>query len=144
MVGPTIAAPLLAIWNEGAAFVVYAVATVVVALRLRRARLSDYEREVGPDKLWHWLRSGWLHARERPPAVTALSILAMSSLFAGAYLAILPIVAAKVFDRGPAGFSLLAAMAGVGSVGGALLTGLPSMCRRCDPSACWSPASGSA
>jgi MFS family permease len=56
--------------------------------------------------------------------MTVLSILAMSSLFAGAYLAVLPIVAAKVFHRGPAGFSLLAAMAGVGSVGGALLTGL--------------------
>jgi predicted MFS family arabinose efflux permease len=124
VVGPTLAAPLLAIWNEGAAFVVYAVAAVVVVFLLRRARLRDYEREVGIAKLSHWLRSGWTHARERPPAMTVLSILAMSSLFAGAYLAVLPIVAEKVFHRGAAGFSLLAAMAGVGSVFGALLTGL--------------------
>jgi MFS family permease len=124
VVGPTIAAPLLTIWNEGAAFVVYAVTSVIVFFLLRRAQLHDYEREVGISKFSEWLRSGWVHARQRPPAMRALSILAMSSLFAGAYLAVLPIVAAKVFDKGPAGFSLLAAMAGVGSVAGAFLTGL--------------------
>ena len=124
VVGPTIAAPLLSIWNEGAAFVVYAATSVIVFFLLRRARLNDYEREVGISKFSEWLRSGWVHARERPPAMRALSILAMSSMFAGAYLAVLPIVAAKVFDKGPAGFSLLAAMAGIGSVGGAFLTGL--------------------
>jgi len=124
VVGPALAAPLLAVWNEGAAFAVYAVASVIVVGLLSRAQLSTYEREVGIHKLSAWLKSGVVHARERPPAVTVLSILAMSSLFAGAYLAVLPVVATKVFDRSSSGFTVLAAMAGVGSVFGALLTGL--------------------
>jgi MFS family permease len=124
VIGPTLAAPLLSIWNEGAAFAVYAVTSVTVVILLRRVQLHGYERERGVSGFWSWLRSGLTYARQHPPAVRVLSILAMSSLFAGAYLVSLPIVAQHDFDRGVAGFTLLAAMSGVGSVVGAFLTSL--------------------
>ena len=123
VIGPTLAAPLIAIWNEGAAFVVYATTSTIVLLLLRRVRLRDYERESGVSDFWSWLRSGWTYARRHPPAMRVLSILAMSSLFAGAYLVALPIVAKRVFEEDH-GFTLLAAMSGVGSVFGAFLTSL--------------------
>ena len=56
------AAPLLTIWNEGAAFIVYAATSVIVVFLLRRVRLRTYERETGVQGFWSWLRSGWDYA----------------------------------------------------------------------------------
>lgn len=122
VIGPTLAAPLIAVWDEGIAFAAYAVASVVVVLLLRRLRLSSYEPEPGDVRFLRRVRDGIGHARRRPPAVAALTVLAMSSLFAAAYLSLLPVVADQVFDRGPTGFATLAAVAGVGSALGALTT----------------------
>ncbi len=122
VVGPTVAAPIIAVWNEGAGFALYAVSCVAVALLLRRLHLSSYTPEVDDGHFWRRVRRGFEHARERPPALAALSVLAMSSLFAAAYLALLPIVGSQVFGRGPTGFTTLAAVTGIGSMLGALTT----------------------
>jgi predicted MFS family arabinose efflux permease len=122
VVGPTVAAPIVALWNEGVAFVVYACACVIVVLLLRRLHLSSYTPEHDDGHFWTRVRRGLEHARERPPAVAALSVLAMSSLFAAAYLSLLPLVGAEVYGRGPTGFTTLAAVAGIGSMLGALTT----------------------
>lgn len=123
VVGPTIAAPILAIWNEGAAFAIYAATSAVVVVLLRRLELSPYTPEVDDGHFLRRVRRGLDHARARPPALAALSVLAMSSLFAAGYLALLPVMAHEVFDRGPSGFATLAAVTGFGSMLGALTTG---------------------
>ncbi len=122
VVGPTLAAPVLAVWGEGAAFVVYAVTSAIVVLLLRRVHISGYEPEQDDGRFWTRVRRGLEHARERPPAMAVLSVLVMSSLFAAAYLALLPVMADQLFDRGPTGFATLAAVAGFGSMLGALST----------------------
>ena len=131
VVGPTLAAPILAIWNEGAAFAVYAVSSVIVVVMLRRVHISSYEPEKDGGGFLSRVRRGFDHARERPPALAALSVLAMSSLFAAAYLALLPVMANEIFDRGPSGFTTLAAVSGIGSMIGALTSafrdGVPSL-----------------
>ena len=124
VVGPTIAAPILAIWNEGAAFAIYAAGSLAVVVLLSRIRLSPYTPESDDGHFWRRLRRGFEHARERPPALAALFVLATSSIFAGAYLAMLPVIAKDVFGRGGSGFATLAAVTGLGSVIGALTTGL--------------------
>jgi predicted MFS family arabinose efflux permease len=122
VVGPTLAAPVLAVWGEGAAFAVYAATSLVVVVLLRGVHISGYEPEHDDGRFWSRVRGGLEHARERPPAMAVLSVLAMSSLFAAAYLALLPVMADQVFDRGPTGFATLAAVAGFGSMLGALST----------------------
>jgi len=122
VIGPTVAAPFLTLWNEGAAFAVYAITSVIVVWRLRRVKLSTYEPEQSTGSFWQRLRGGFDHARERPPALAALSVLCMSSLFAAGYLALLPVLSDQVFDR-PRGFTTLAAVTGFGSMIGALTTG---------------------
>jgi MFS family permease len=122
VVGPTIAAPLLAVWNEGAAFAAYAIASATVVFLLSRLKLSSYEPEHDEASFFARIRRGFDHARERPPALAALSVLAMSSLFAAAYLALLPVLANEVFHRGPRDFTVLAAITGFGSMIGALTT----------------------
>ncbi|MGH2758074.1 MAG: MFS transporter [Actinomycetota bacterium] len=122
VVGPTLAAPVLAVWGEGAAFAVYAATSVIVVFLLRRAHISGYEPEHDDGHFWSRVRRGLEHARERPPAMAVLSVLVMSSLFAASYLALLPVMADQVFDKGPTGFATLAAVAGFGSMLGALST----------------------
>ena len=120
VVGPTLAAPVLAVWGEGAAFAVYAATSLMVVLLMRRVHISGYEPEHDDGRFWSRVKRGLQHARERPPAMAVLSVLVMSSLFAAAYLALLPVMADQVFDRGPTGFATLAAVAGFGSMLGAL------------------------
>lgn len=122
VVGPTIAAPLLAVWDEGAAFIVYASASAIVVFMLGRIRLSGYVREADDGRFLARIKRGFDHARERPPALASLSVMAVSSLSAGAYLAMLPILADDAFGKGPTGFATLAAVAGFGSMVGALTT----------------------
>jgi MFS family permease len=124
VIGPTLAAPLLALWDEGAAFVAYAVASAIVVLLLSRVRLSSYEPEHDDASFFRRLRRGFDHARERPPVLALLSVLAMSSLFAAGYLSMLPVFANEEFGKGPTGFATLAAVAGLGSAVGALTTAL--------------------
>jgi predicted MFS family arabinose efflux permease len=122
VVGPTVAAPIIALWNEGVAFVVYAAACVTVVFLLRRLQLSSYTPEHDDGHFWTRVRRGLEHARSRPPALAALSVLAMSSLFAAAYLALLPLVGSQIYGRGPTGFTTIAAITGIGSMIGALTT----------------------
>jgi MFS family permease len=131
VVGPTLAAPILAVWNEGAAFLIYAVASLIVVGLLSRLHLTAHVPEADDGNFLRRVRRGLGHARSRPPAVHALSVLAASSLFAGGYLALLPVVADREFGRGPSGFAVLAAVTGAGSMLGALTTtfreGAPSL-----------------
>lgn len=122
VVGPTIAAPLLALWGESAAFAAYGVASLIVVVMLSRLRFATYEPEHDDASFFRRLRRGFDHARERPPALAVLSVLAMSSLFAAGYLSLLPVMANDDFNKGPTGFATLAAVAGFGSMVGALTT----------------------
>jgi predicted MFS family arabinose efflux permease len=122
VVGPTLAAPLLALWGESAAFAAYGAASLIVVVLLSRLRFSVYDPEHDDASFFRRLRRGFDHARERPPALAALSVLAMSSLFAAGYLSLLPVMANEEFDKGPTGFATLAAVAGFGSMVGALTT----------------------
>ena len=126
VVGPTVAAPIIAIWTEGFAFLVYAVASVITVFLLSRLRLSGYMPEHDDGHFLARVRRGFQHARERPPALALLSVLAMSSLFAAAYLSLLPVLADRVYGRGPTGFTTLAAVTGLGSTLGALTTAFRS------------------
>jgi MFS family permease len=123
VVGPTVAAPVIAIWNEGVAFAAYGVAALVVAVRLRSLPIPPNVPEAIAESFLQRLRGGLAHARERPPAVAALALLCVSSVFAGSYLALLPIVAKETFGR-PDDFTTLAAVTGLGSVLGGFSSGL--------------------
>jgi MFS family permease len=124
VVGPTVAAPVLALTSEDLAFALYAVAAVVVVALLWRARLVTTRYEPDSGRFLARLTGGWQHARDRPPAMAAVTMLCVSSLTAGAYFSMLPIVADDTFGRGSGGLTALAAISGIGSVAGAIATGV--------------------
>jgi MFS family permease len=122
VIGPTLAGPVIVLWEEGAAFAVYAIASVIVVFLMSRLHISTYEREADSGQFLQRVRSGFVHARERPPVLAALSVLAMSSLFSAGYLSLLPVMVNEEFGRGSSDFTKLAAVAGLGSLIGALTT----------------------
>ena len=124
VVGPTIAAPILALTDEDVAFVLYAATSLVVVVLLAVNPLSTPAPAPEEGSFFERLKGGWEHAKERPPAVAALLLLAVSSLTAGAYFSILPLIAEDTFDKGSSGLTTLAAVSGIGSVIGAIATGM--------------------
>lgn len=122
VIGPTLAGPVIVLWEEGAAFAVYAIASLIVVVLVSRLHLSSYTPEVDSGHFFRRVRSGFDHARERPPVLAALSVLAMSSLFSAGYLSLLPVMVNEEFGRGSNDFTRLAAVAGLGSLVGALAT----------------------
>ncbi|MEX2625379.1 MAG: MFS transporter, partial [Ilumatobacteraceae bacterium] len=123
VIGPTIAAPILVLSSQNVAFVLFAGSSLAVFVILARSRLHANVRAQESGGFFERLKGGLVYARQRPPALAALSMLAVSSLTAGAYFSILPLVASDVFDRGSVGLTTLAAVSGVGSVIGAIATG---------------------
>ncbi len=123
VVGPTIAAPILALSSQYVAFVLFALASMIAFGILLRAQIRPNIPAQEAGGFFARLKGGWECARERPPALAALLMLAVSSLTAGAYFAILPLVASEVFDKGSSGLTTLAAISGIGSVIGAIATG---------------------
>jgi MFS family permease len=123
VVGPVVAAPVIALWNEGVAFAAYGVAALIVASRVRGLPIPPNIPEADHESFFGRVKGGLVHARERPPALAALAMLCVSSLFAGSYLALLPLVAKDVFGR-PDDFTTLAAVTGLGSVLGGFSSGL--------------------
>lgn len=123
VVGPTIAAPILALSDQYVAFVLFAAASLISLVLLTRARIRANVPAAESGGFLTRLKGGWVVARQRPPALAALMMLGVSSLTAGAYFALLPLVASDVFDRGSSGLSTLAAISGIGAVVGAIATG---------------------
>lgn len=124
VVGPAIAGVILTVASAPLAILVYGVVSVVVVWWLRRIELPEPDRTMTTGSYRSMLADGLRHARTHWPVLPALVVLAVSSLSAGAYLAILPIVADDVFDRGATGLSVLSMVTGVGSAIGAILTGV--------------------
>jgi len=121
--GPALAAPVLALWGAGWAFVVYAASSAIVALLLVPIRLHA-SLDVHSDRgTWARWKDGLRHARERPPAVTALITMSVFSVFGAAQIALYPLFASDVHHKPTSAFTTIVVASGVGAVGGAIGNG---------------------
>lgn len=120
VVGPALAAPVIAWGSEAVAFALYALASVIqVVILVRKVKVRPYQPEAWTPFIDR-LKGGYVHARERPPMMTALGVVCLTSLFAGSYSAMLPVVAERTYDRGTGGFSTMVVAGGIGAMIGAL------------------------
>jgi MFS family permease len=120
--GPGLATPLLAAWGPRPAFAIFAATSifssyVVSRLRLRPVTLSHAEG--GP---FRRINQGFRVARERPPALLALSMVAVTAVFASSYVSQLPVFAYEILEGGDRTFTMLFIVTGVGAAAGALMT----------------------
>ncbi len=123
VIGPAVAAPLIAGGRYATSFAIFAVASASAALLVGFIRVPDYHRDPEVAGIWERLRSGLQHARERPPAVLALTTAAVLSVFGVAHTALLPSFAEQALGDA-SGYPWIFASTGVGAILGAVITGV--------------------
>ncbi len=122
VVGPLLAAPLVATGHFAAAFATFAVASVLAGGLVSRMRVPAVDPSGAEGGMMHRLRQGLEHARERPPALGALVTAGGLSLFGVAHIAMIPVYAEEVLGRKEL-FAWIVATAAFGAMCGALAAG---------------------
>jgi MFS family permease len=122
VVGPLLAAPLVATGRFIVAFGFFAAAALASALLVSRMRVGAAPVDVHGGGVIARIRSGLAHARERPPALAALLTASGLSIFGVAHIAMLPVYAEEVLGRTEL-FAWIVATTAFGAMVGALVTG---------------------
>ncbi|HIF98153.1 MAG TPA: MFS transporter [Myxococcales bacterium] len=132
VVGPLLAAPLVATSRFEWSFALYMVAAASAAILTAAMRIDRYKPEEEAGGIFARMSSGFVHARERRPALPALITVATLSFFGVSHTVLIPAFAANVLGSAEY-FAWLAAATGVGAMMGALRAGRvgrePSMWR---------------
>jgi len=122
VLGPTLAAPLVAGGALGASFGIYAIAASIGALLISRIQIAEFVPQPGDAGIFSRIRSGFEHARERRPSLAALGIVAVLSIFGGSHIALIPVFNEEVLGTREL-FPWMMALTGVGALCGSLITG---------------------
>ena len=122
IVGPLLAAPLVATGRFEWAFALFFAASITAGILTARMKVRPYLPDEEEGGILARLRNGLAHARERRPAWPALVTVGTLSLFGVSHVALIPVYAKEVL--GDAGlFPWIVAVAGIGAVAGALVVG---------------------
>lgn len=131
IVGPSIAAIVLARWGVAACFGINAVSYLAVLASLSRVKLprwSPIENLVSP---FEQLREGFRYIRASRAVYGLMGMVAVYSIFGFQYLSMMPVIARDVLRTGAGGYGLLLTFVGIGALTGALsLAGLGGRIRR--------------
>ena len=130
VVGPVVAAPIIAAGRFEIAFSAFLVASLVSAWLIGRMDVAPYEADDEDGGILARLASGVRHARERRPALPALATVATLSFFGVSQMVVMPVFAEEVLGD-VAWFAWIVAATGAGAALGALSIGFrtsrPSM-----------------
>jgi len=122
VLGPAIAAPIVATSRFELAFAGFALAAGVAALLTWLMRVAPYAADPDETGVLSRLSAGFRHARERRPALPAILTVATLTLFGVSHVALLPVFAEVVL--GDVGwFAWLVATTGLGAMLGAISIG---------------------
>lgn len=127
--GPALAGPVILAWGAGAGFGMWALVSVMAAVGVSTITLTPYEPEADSLGVVRRIVQGFEHIRARPPAVLALTLVAVLTIFGQSYSAVVAVIAFDTLGQGDRAFTLLVTATGVGAMVGALAAGtgrLPS------------------
>jgi MFS family permease len=123
LVGPAVAAIVVAVIGEGWCFLLNAVSYAAVIAALAAMRLPPAERTAARDSAWHSVVEGFAFAWQTQPIRALLLLLGLVSLMGMPYTVLMPIFADKILRGGPYAYGMLMSAAGLGALGGsAVLT----------------------
>ncbi len=123
VMGPALAAPLIATGRYASSFAIFSVSSLIAAGFIYSIRVPEYVRETGSAGVWSRVWTGFKHSSERYPAMHALMTASVLSIFGVAHTALIPSFAEEVLGSREA-FPLIFASTGVGATIGALATGV--------------------
>jgi MFS family permease len=118
--GPAVAGFLVAWVGEGPVFVVNAISFLGVLISLRLIAPAVQDRQLNETSRYKGVWAGVHFARHHALVGSTLLLLALTSLFGGATVVLLPLYAGEIFKHGPESLGWLMAMLGVGSLIAAL------------------------
>jgi MFS family permease len=138
LVGPVVAAVLVGLWGEGVCFAIDAASYVAVIASLLMIRVDKRPAPARRGHVLAELADGLRYVWSLPLVRAVLLLLAASSVLAGAYGTLLPVVAATTLRGGPHTLGILMGAAGCGALFGALylasrssVLGLATLIKRC-------------
>ena len=120
IIGPSIAAIVLAKWGVSACFGINAVSYVAVLASLSLVKLprwSPVENLVSP---FEQLKQGFQYIRSNRAVSGMMGVVAVFSIFGFQYLSMMPVIARDVLHTGAGGYGLLLTFVGIGALTGAL------------------------
>lgn len=123
IVGPAIAAPLIAADMFELTWSLYAVGAVVGLMVVSRLTLRPYERDTDPMPIRRRFASGLRHAKERTPALRCLTLVAVVTMLVVSHIALMPTYTSEQLGRPTGDFVWLGVATGIGALGGALTAG---------------------
>jgi len=138
LIGPAIAAVLVAAWGEAVCFTIDAASYLAVIASLLAIRVPRRPVPVRTSNVFDELGDGLHYVWNFPVVRAVLLLLAASSVLGGAYGTLLPVVAATQLGGGPHTLGILMSAAGLGALTGALylasrtsVVGLTTVIKRC-------------
>ena len=120
LVGPVVAAALVAVVGVGGCFVVDAASYLAVIGSLLAMRVAPQPARQAGGRVLSELRQGLRYVHRRPLVEALLVLLAAVSVLAGGYSALLPAVAIGAFRGGAHALGALMGAAGAGALVGVL------------------------
>jgi MFS family permease len=123
IVGPSLAALIIARAGIAWCFAVNALSYLAVLIGLLLIRLPPQARTAAPAQGTSPLddvRTGIRYMRETPLVRALIRLIAVYAVLGAPYLALMPVVARDMLGLGPGGYGLLLACVGVGGLAGAL------------------------
>jgi predicted MFS family arabinose efflux permease len=125
IIGPSIAAIVLAKWGVAACFAINAVSYLAVLASLSQVKLPRWvprEILISPAEQ---LKQGFQYIRSSRAVSGLMGVVAIYSIFGFQYLSMMPVIARDVLHTGAGGYGLLLTFVGIGALTGALsLAGL--------------------
>ncbi len=125
IIGPSIAAIVLAKWGVAACFAINAISYFAVLGSLFQVRLPRWvPREILVSPI-EQLKQGFQYIRSNRAVTGLMAVVAVYSIFGFQYLSMMPVIARDVLHTGAGGYGLLLSFVGIGALTGALsLAGL--------------------
>ncbi len=120
LIGPVVAAVLVAAVGEGWCFAIDSASYLAVIASLMMMRIPHAIPKRLAGRARDQLRDGLAYVRSVPMIRAALALLAATSALGGAYQAMLPVVATENLGGGPHTLGILMGAAGVGALGAAV------------------------
>jgi MFS family permease len=138
LVGPVIAAVLVDLFGEGICFSIDAASYLAVIASLLMMHVAPRPPPVRTGRVLAELADGLRYVWNFPLVRAVLLLLAVSSVFGGAYGSLLPVVAKTTLHGGPHTLGILMGSAGCGALVSAIylasrstILGLPAVIKRC-------------
>ncbi|HUJ58059.1 MAG TPA: MFS transporter [Kofleriaceae bacterium] len=138
LIGPVVAAELVAWFGEGWCFTIDAASYLAVIASLLMMRVAKRELPPRGGGVWDEMVDGWRYVAKAPLVRAVLLLLVGSSVLGGSYSTLLPLIAGGPLGGGPHTLGLLMGAAGLGALCGALylaqrqsVVGLGTVISRC-------------